>query len=219
MAGAWELLERTSLLVGILHVDTTSIAWSLGFRNLQIPGGVLAVSGMPYDHARNEICRAGLANGFEWIGMLDSDVIPPADAFLKLISRQQPIISGIYCRRSPPAGVPVMMRNGQWVTEYPKDSIIEVDVVGSGLLLIHRTVLEKMTPSRPGKPYFDWRVDLKGAGEFPDNECMSEDFTFCNNARKQGYKILVDTSIMARHVGLAQATYGSLVPVECLANT
>jgi hypothetical protein len=52
MAGAWEYKHQNQVLVGILHTDLTSIAWALGLRNLQIPGKILPVSGMPYDHSR-----------------------------------------------------------------------------------------------------------------------------------------------------------------------
>ena len=48
MAGAWELQQNKTVLVGILHTDTVSIAWAMGFRNLIIPGEVMAVAGMPF---------------------------------------------------------------------------------------------------------------------------------------------------------------------------
>lgn len=212
MAGSWEIQQQQSVLVNILHTDVTTVAWAFGLRNLQIPGGLMPLAGMPYDHARNVACQVTLDRGAEWLFFLDSDVIPPHDAILRLMSRQQPIISGVYCRRSPPVAIPVMMRGGQWVTSYPANSIIEVDVVGAGCLLIHRSVLERIPPQRPGKRWFDWRVDMKGL--MPDGECMSEDFTFCLHCRRNGYKILVDTSVQCKHVGLAESKYMSFGPLD-----
>lgn len=211
MPGSWE--QQNKVLVGVLHVDVVTIHWAMSFRDLIIPGGVMPMAGTPYDHGRNLICMKALEIGATHVFMLDSDVMLPYDTILRLIKHNQPIISGIYCRRSPPAGVPVMQRQGQWVTQYPKNSIIEVDVVGSGCLLIRRDVLEKMKPSSPGHHWFDWRVDMRGSGVFPDDECMSEDFVFCNNARKQGWKVLVDTSIMCKHVGYAEATFAAFNPI------
>lgn len=211
MPGSWELKQHHSVLVGVLHVDTTTIAWALGLRNLIIPaGGILPLAGMPFDHARNVAAMRALESGVDWLFFLDSDVIPPRDAILRLASHGLPIVSGVYCRRSPPVGVPVMMKPiGQWVTTYPPNSLIEVDVVGAGCLLIHRSVLEKLPPQRPGYHWFDWRVNMHGVpGIEQIGETLSEDFTFCRHAQRNGYKVMVDTGVQCRHVGLAQATYG-----------
>lgn len=190
------------------------MAWSLGLKNLIIPGGIVPLAGMPFDHARNVACMRALEVGASHIFFLDSDVIPPRDAILRLINHNQPIISGLYTRRSPPAAIPVMIKNGAWVTQYKPGSIVEVDLVGAGCLLIKREVLETFPPQREGHHWFDWKVNYQGGKLYPPGECMSEDFTFCINARKMGYKILVDTSIMCRHVGLAQSTYNRFEPCD-----
>ena len=207
--------EHNQVVCAILHTDATCMAWSLGFRNLIIPGQVLPLAGMPYDHARNAACMHTLQSGAEWLFFLDSDVIPPRDAVLRLINHRKPIISGMYCRRSPPHSVPVMIKDGQWCTNFVPGSTIEVDVVGAGCLLMHRSLLEGMPPQRPeaGKHWFDWRVDCKGV--LPDEKCLSEDFTMCRHIReKMGIPILVDTSIHCRHVGMAESTFGQFVPIN-----
>ncbi len=223
---SWEIKEANQVLCGILHVDTTSIAWALGLRNLQIPGSISVVSGQPYDMARNTICRQALDNGFDYVFFLDSDVIPPRDTIQRLLRWRLPLVSGMYCRRSPPHAIPVMLRDGQWVTQIPDlnnpnvSPLVEVHLVGAGCMLIHRSVLEKFLtkPGRPGRPWFDWKVDL--AGLVPPGEALSEDFVFDYRARNEfGYKIFVDTSIQCKHVGLAQATYGQFVPCEANPNT
>ncbi len=208
------------MLCVILHVDNVTLAWSFGLRNLHVPGTFLPLSGMPYDMARNQGVHAMLSNGFEYVFMLDSDVIPPNDAVLRLLNHNVPIVSGMYCRRSPPHGVPVAIKDGKWITELPgpgRNPIMEVDVVGAGCLLVHRSVFETMPPSRAGKKWFDWRVDSPEL--FPQGEAMSEDFTWCLNARRAGYKVLLDTSIRCRHVGYSQADFGSMLPLETRANT
>lgn len=221
MSGSWELRQRNSMVLGILHTDLTSVAWALGLRNLQIPGTIMPVAGMPYDMARNTVAQHVLVSGATWCGFLDSDVIPPADAYLRLIAHNQPLMSGVYHRRSPPEGIAVMMKPlGQWVVNYPSNSVIEVDVVGAGCRVIHRSVLERMqmSPKRPGKRWFDWRVDMKGI--LPQEECLSEDFAFDRRcALEYGYKILVDTSIQCRHVGLAEATCFQFRPCDTTPNT
>jgi glycosyltransferase involved in cell wall biosynthesis len=189
--------------------------WAAGFRKLIIPGGYSFLSGMPFDHARNVACEQALSSGCEYIYFLDSDVIPPHDAILRLMAHKKPIVSGLYCRRSPPKGIPVMIKDGQWITNFPQNSLIEVDLVGAGCLLIHRNLLERFPGQRPGKRWFDWRVDMKGQPGFPDGTCLSEDFTF-NRAIKEklGISTYVDTSVICQHVGFAQAGIGTFEPAE-----
>lgn len=189
MVCAWEIREQKRVLVGVLHCDTVSTAWALGLRNLIIPGQVMVVSGMPYDHARNVIAAQALQGGFESVFYLDSDVIPPRDAILRLLRHRLPVVSGLYCRRSPPQGVPVMQKPlGRWVTNFVPGTMVDVDVVGSGCLLIHRSVLEKCPPvdAARGKRWFDWRVDIPavdngdGTVTYPSGiPSSSEDFVWC----------------------------------------
>ncbi len=224
MPGAWEIREANQMLVGILHTDLTSIAWSFGLRNLIIPGRndlrsfypFMPVAGMPFDHARNAVVQRAIQMGVEWIAFLDSDVVPPHDAFVRLLAHKYPLISGMYCRRSPPHAVPVMIRNGQWVTQFRPGETIEVDYVGAGCLLTHRSLYERLPPQRPqaGRPWYDWRVDCQGV--LPPGECLSEDFTFCQAVKRHlGISVRVDTSIACKHVGLAEATYGDFRPLDC----
>jgi hypothetical protein len=213
--GAWELTHQTSVLVAILHTDNTTVAWSFGLRNLILPAGnVVGLAGMPYDMARNVACKEVVDKGYEWLFFLDSDVVPPRDTLIRLINHRRPVISGVYCRRSPPASIPVAIKGGQWVNTPPNSGVIEVDLVGAGCLLIHRSVLEQLPPldERRGKKWFDWRVDM--AHSLPPGEALSEDFAFCLQCKKHGIPILLDTNIQCKHVGYAQSTYGQLVPLE-----
>lgn len=227
MSGSWELKQQRQVLLYTLHTEVTTVAWAYGLKNLIVPGDVCGLAGMPFDHARNHACMRCLEGGYDWLFSLDSDVIPPRDTILKLMSRNSLVISGVYHRRSPPHGIPVMLKNGQWLTQLPQNQVIDVDLVGAGCLLIHRSVLERLPPQRgeAGKHWFDWRVDcaqLKrpdGSLVWQPGECLSEDFTFCLHCRRHGIPIRVDTSIQCRHVGLAQATYGEMQPLDTTPTT
>lgn len=218
MPGAWEMVRDTNVLVGILHTDTTTVSWGVGLRMLRWPGRFqvpMLLAGMPFDMARNTACMHSLDVGADAIFFLDSDVIPPPDAIEKLLALNMPIASGMYCRRSPPEGVPVMIRDGQWVRDFPAGALVEVDLVGAGCLLIRTDVLRALPQQRPGKHWFDWRVDMRNV--LPPGECLSEDFTFNIWARKHGYKTVVDTSIKCKHVGFAESTFNSFRPLEAAA--
>jgi hypothetical protein len=109
-----------------------------------------------------------------------------------------------------------MIKNGQWITEFKKNQLVEPDVVGAGCLLIQRNVLEQLPPQRVDKPWFNWTVDARGKGILPDHECLSEDFTFCIHARKHGFKVKVDTSVKCRHIGYAEADFLSYQPLNTI---
>lgn len=214
-AGWWE--QPPSVIVCILHVETTTVAWATGLRRLIIPGPFqepLCLTGAPFDHARNQAAMKVLDSGADYCFFLDSDVIAPRDTIPRLIARKEPIISGIYYRRSPPHGVPVAIKNGSWLTSFPANKVIDVDLVGAGCLLVHRSVFQSLPPQRPGRHWFDWRVDLSSVEGTQPN--LSEDFTFCVHAQKNGYKVCVDTSIQCHHIGFAKATRGALTPLDTM---
>lgn len=202
----------------ILSVDTVTAKWAHWFRKLQIPGpDPEFLAGLPFDHARNIGCQIALERGCEYVFHYDSDVSPAPDTIHRLIAHKKPIISGMYCRRSPPHAVPVMMRNHQWVTNLPgpgQNPVIEVELVGAGCLLISCELLRqyvKQRCGRPGKPWFDWRSDLNGM--VAPGDALSEDFSFCKGIReKLGIPVLVDTSVRCLHTGLAEADYGTFMP-------
>lgn len=216
MPASWEIKAAKQVLCAFLHTDLTSIKWALGFRKLlpyHMP--ILPQCGRPYDDARNECCRVALANGFDNIFFLDSDVVCPPDTVLRLLSHKEDFISGVYFRRSPPHGLPVMIRHdwpGGWYTGYRPGSVVEVDRVGAGCLLLSRRFLENVPPQRPGHHWFDWKVNYRGQKVFPDDDCTSEDFTLCEHAKRNGFTVKADTSILCQHVGLAEAGPGTFVP-------
>jgi hypothetical protein len=221
MPGAWEI-SQNKVLLAFLHTDLVSVPWALGFRNiLPYDMPILPLAGMPYDMARNTACKAMLENNFEYLFFLDSDVVPPRDAIFRLMAHRKPFISGLYFRRSPPHAVPVMIKGPSWWVDYPRGALVEADLVGAGCLLIHRSFLESVPHQRPeiGKTYFDWRVDMQGLQLPPDLPPLSEDFTLCVHAKRHGIPTLVDTSIVCRHIGLAEASDGSFVPANANPNT
>lgn len=222
MSGAWEIRDAQKLLLGILHTEVTPFVWSMAFRRLILPGRemnpVVPITGAPFDQARNMCCQQFLQGPYEWLGFLDSDVTPPHDAFLRLMAHNKPIMSGVYYRRSVPHGLPVAQKKygnqRTWLRELPNSGIIEVDVVGAGLMVIHRSVIELVNkkPIHPGKRWFYWGVD--SAGTVPAEYGQSEDFSFNSHCQKLGIPILIDCSIQAKHIGLAEYGKNSCKPVD-----
>jgi len=168
------------------------------------------------DVARNRQVHKFLRMGYDSLLFADIDATWAVDAITRLISRDLPIVSGVIFRRAvPPVPVygPYMGKDKtghiysfgegirrlfsylelQGVTEPPANNAIcfpetdqdlyEVGGHGMHFCLIKREVLEKIPP-----PWF--RMTELGAGE---------DFYFCRQVLKHGYKLHVDMSVMTGH--------------------
>ncbi len=213
MAGSWELINQNRVLTAVLTRELVTTKWAINFRELEIPGTYTFLSGMPFDHARNTACRKLLELDWEWLFFLDDDMIVPKDTIRRLMAHNKPIVSGLYYRRNLPL-YPVMLRDTptgpQWVTEYPQDKLIEVDMVGSGCMLIRKDVIATFPKINENTPWFEWRCDRE---DLTGADRVSEDFAFCRHAKKYGgHQIFVDPTIKCLHVGLSESGEGSYKP-------
>ena len=66
----------------------------------------------------------------------------------------------------------------------PESKLIEVDAVGTGVMLIKNKVFKELD-----KPYFFYEAD------------RSEDIMFCQACRQKGIRIYVDTTLKCGHIG------------------
>ena len=173
----------------------------------------------PVDANRNKIVKYFLDKKYEWLLMIDSDVVPPLD-ILEMIYHKKKIVSAVVMGMQNGVPHPLIMKRrksglysmvnlGEYKDNIRPDGLIEVDGIGCGCLLIHKSVLRKMKP-----PWFRFEYDKWG------NIAYSEDYAFSKKAKKLGYKIYVDTYQIAEHykkVGLValnhilyQATQGQI---------
>lgn len=212
---AWDIEEsqRVSVVIGICHREFTTTEWSVHWKDLQIPGNyrVGLSSHQPFDKARNALAELVFQHNAEWLFYLDSDVLPPSDALVRLISHNLPIVSGLYYMRTPPHE-PLALRHvpGAGLTPVPSwkpGELIDVDAIGMGCCLLHRRVLERIP-----RPWFEWsygesrELYVKGENEAYrkiDLHGVSEDYEFCYKLKKYGFKIYVDTGIVCQHQTIA----------------
>jgi glycosyltransferase involved in cell wall biosynthesis len=150
----------------------------------------------PLDLSRNQLCRQALETGADYLLFLDADMVYPRDFIYDLIRADVDVISPLYFKKVPPyAAVCAYRRSDDRQLLVPlmkyERGLVEVDVTGCGGMLIRREVLEKV-----GSPWFAYDI-YKPTGEMT----VSEDVTFCEKVQQAGFKVMVDTRIVAGHIG------------------
>ena len=204
MPGAWEISKEVKLVVMIPHTKLVTMKWSLyTLRGLQMPPGtaILTLAGQPIDIARENMVRDSLAKGAEWLLFIDSDTYLPKDGVMRMLQTGFPFISGLYFAKKPGMKLPcawVKNKDGRYWTINPKENkgLIEVDAVGMGCALIHRSIFDRLKP-----PWFFWSHDRYS----PETHELyqppfSEDFYFCARVRNElKENIILDMDLRCKH--------------------
>ena len=191
---SWVMLDRSSWLGKDEYIN-----------QYIIQGHVLTLQ-------RNECVRSMQG---EWLLFIDDDMTFQPDAVRRLIETQQKydldMVGALCFQRAAPHQPTLYMREqpteGKYVflEDWNEGDVVEVDATGMAFVLIHRRVFEGIAGEFPtleqrskGNPpsYFRW--DERGFGE---------DMTFCQDAKKAGFRIFVDTSIKIGHVGEMTVTH------------
>ncbi len=151
--------------------------------------------------SRNLVRERVLHGDYDYLFCLDQDIVPPKDIIERLIKHQKEIVTGIYYnnytrtdpntgqllqRKLPVAWVKSLHDINKLVTIKKEilesGELIKIDSCGTGCILIHRSILEKIK--------FRWEDDKPGV----------DDVFFCIDALKLGYGIYADTSIVCEHL-------------------
>jgi len=222
------------VVIGVPHTGSVPVEWAVAAMALEKPPHTTFIfnRGAPIDVTRELIVDEFLQGPAEWLLFFDTDVIPPRDALMRLLSHNLPIVSALYYRRHAEPGRPLhpamwrLIREGEEarcptcgearrlpvgrylpITEYPK-GLVEVDAVGLGFCLIHRRVFE-VVERKCGRPFFLWTHGREKLFNAPVG--VSEDFFFTAKVREAGFKVLVDTTVVCGHLGPLVVEEGGVV--------
>lgn len=164
--------------------------------------------------ARNMITRKFLDSDCDKLLFIDSDLTFSAQHVERLFNHNLDIVAGLYPKKQQG---PV-----QWVIntldtpgEVLPDKLYEVKYVGTGFLMIDRSVFEKMVKgfgseiayiSDADHKTVEWDFWHMGVYEYPDGyrRWLSEDWWFCQMARDLGIKIWADGHVILKHTGMVQ---------------
>ena len=181
---------------------------------------VLRIRGSLLSRQRNEVVQAFLENpqnqGAEWLFFIDSDETITPEAFDKLCAaahaEDRPVVAGLYFGAWNtgdvyPHATPMILRwnvesNGYTpVWDFPEDAVIPIDAAGTGALLVHRRVLEKIRDDSNASPVAQheagkwcWFKDLPVGGQW-----WGEDIYFCKRVQDAGFPIVAATGCRLDH--------------------
>lgn len=155
------------------------------------------------NYARETMANEAIRLGMDYLFMIDDDMIAPRRCFERLFDTMQKenadICAPICTQRISPFK-PVMYKHtmlpdvqgdklsNEFIEDYTPDSVVKVDGIGFGVVLISVPFLARIKAVMP-------------RGMFFSNTDVGEDIWFCINARRQlNAKIVVDTSVKVGHL-------------------
>ncbi len=158
------------------------------------------------DMARNEAAAACLRGDYTHLCMLDADHVHPGDVVERLARWmiKDPaalIVGGLNFKRAAPFEPCAFAKDPEGNRCIVADwtpGLLEVEVVGTGCILIAREVFERIS-----KPWFHYVYKEDGFSP-------SEDVTFCLKCQEAGIKVYCDTTTCSPHIaqiGISESHY------------
>lgn len=160
------------------------------------------------DAARNQMATNALADGFDELLWIDSDVLFRPEDVAALRRHDVPFVCGVYPKKGPRQFACAFLPGTRAVTFGRDGGLTEIRYCGFGFVYTRREVYETVQAQlrlpvcnqrfgQPLVPFFAPLVveDAEGAWY------LSEDYAFCERARQCGIRILADTSLRLWHVG------------------
>ena len=161
----------------------------------------IMVSSPLVDYVRNALVRHFLNSKKKYLLFIDSDTIPEVDVPRRLLQRKKLVVGGLY-------NLLMTGNNGQMVSKpsafsmyfdgkplhesiavNPNSGLQKVSITGTGIMLIHRSVFEKIQ-----SPWFEY--------QWKDKEHIAfdgEDVYFCKKCEQAGIPIYCDTNAKGLH--------------------
>lgn len=213
------VIFSTPSLAGSVTMDYlkswTNTAWML--KDLGIRHGRSDRSGDCFvDKVRCKLVQDFLDGDGTDLFFIDDDLGWPAAKVVEFIRRPEPILAGVYPKKSDDLDFPVALEadmvTGDLITD---QGLYLAQFAGGGFLRIKREVLEKLVPLV--ERFKDIELDggfkdyplLFDSGRDSDGWWCGEDVSFFRLARANGYHLWVDPSIEFKHKG-SKAWQGNL---------
>ena len=173
----------------------------------------LSEHGVPFDwmirwneslvhRARMGMTKEFLESDFSHMMWLDADIDFTPDDVISLWNMDADIAVGVYRMKTEESMFAAWV-DGELIDDLDQfDEPIEVDYAGTGFMLIKRECLEALARK---VPHYENEVEeIPALYQTPirHGTLLSEDYFFCELARDNGYKVMMDPSVRLGHWGL-----------------
>ena len=160
--------------------------------------------------ARNMLVDQFLKSDCTELLFIDGDVIAQPDDILRLLAQSgdKDVTAGSYPRRARDKKFFMdLYFNENDELEFD-GAMMRINRVGTGFMLIRRHVIERIAEISQKYLGQDGVGEVANVFEFSmlDGKFVGEDYTFCDKARAEGYKVWLDVEISLPHVGTEEFT-------------
>lgn len=241
------------LLMATPTRGTVRIEWHSAVRGMVVPPNHSMVSMVQHINAffptrfsvadaQNLAVREALQRDFEWLLLLEDDVLPPADMLIRLdkyVKEGPPVVSGLYYTKGEPSEPLVYRGRGTGpFLDWKMGQKVWADGVPTGCLLIHCGLLREMWNDSPtytiagsGQTTREVFVSPARAWISPTGDVNvttgTSDLNWCDRVIDEGflkrsgwgqysrkkYPFLVDTSIRCGHIAPDGTMYNPPPPL------
>ena len=132
---------------------------------------------------------------------IDSDMIVPADALVRLLAHRKDVVGACYPQRNPPYRLHGRGLDGK---ESWGKGLVEMSRLPTGCMLIDMAVFDASP-----KPAFHLGIQA-------DGQVIGEDYLFCDGARASGFRVWCDYDLSAEvaHLGLQPIKAGDVMHLQ-----
>jgi hypothetical protein len=182
--------------------------------NLTYVIGLMAINGayggwMPMGGQGDiHIARTTLVNNFlktkhEAIVFIDGDIGFSRQDFLELVATDKPYVSGLYPGKSD---VPEFIFRAKDMSvmppaDVPRQGLMEVGLIPTGFLKVHRCVFELMAQKEIVQSYAKGQHHHYFPSIIVDDHIQSEDYGFCHLVKQAGFEPVINCAIRLEHDG------------------
>lgn len=199
----------TKVLIGVPTLDAVDASFFNSFVTLEyLPGNKYSFdvkSNSLVYNARNDFVLDAIQGNYEYLAMLDSDMVLPQDTLSRLLTDIEEndfdLVTGLYFTRRLPTS-PVILKDLDWYEDeklgaqefttvyedYPRD-MFQIAGCGLGCCIIRVDLLKTIT----------WTYKMPPFTPLPR---LSEDYAFCWRAKKLNAEMWCDPKIKPLHAGL-----------------
>ena len=199
------------ILIGIPTIDKVDASFMASVLGLNYSDGnkysfTMRCNSMIYD-ARNSMALEAINGGYDYLLMLDSDMVLEPDTVIRLVEDIEQsgadLVTGIYFKRRLPTA-PVIYRHIDWYEDevlgaqesaevyedWPENGgLFEIEGCGMGCCVMRVDMLPEV-------------VTAFRMGPFTPQPRLSEDLSFCWRMKVIKKQMLADPTILPGHAGL-----------------